>query len=374
MSEAVQKPLFDLTLTDEQQLMRETVRKFVQKEMTTKEMRNADEAAQAPNGFYEKAQELGFSLVSVPEAHGGLGADRSPLSNVLIAEDLAYGDMALAMGAMSSLSFVNALLDYGSDGQQAKYLPPFVEEAFRPAGVALMEPGLRRDVAKLSTAAVREGDQFVLRGEKVMVPFGSSAPQLLVIARVEGAGTCAFLVDRDTPGVSAERESYMGLRPLELARVKFDDVRLPVDRLLGEGQKSFDFQRFLNLSRIGLAALTVGTCKAVLDYVKEYCNDRVAFGEPITNRQSVAFMIADIAIELDGLRLMTYRAASRAEQGMPFSREAFLSKLQAADKGMKIGTDGVQLLGGHGFIRDHMVELYYRNLRAIALLDGVLSV
>lgn len=374
MPEDAQKPLFDLTLTDEQQLMRDTVRRFVQKEMTAQQMRQADEAAQAPDGFYDRAIELGFSLVSIPEAYGGLGAGRSPLSNMLIAEDLAYGDMSLAMGAMSSLSFINALLDHGSQAQQAQYLPAFAEETFRPGAVALMEPGMRRDVSRPQTAAVRHGDHYVLRGEKAMVPFGLTAPQLLVIAQVEGEGVQAFIVDRDTKGVEVERESFMGLRPLELCRVKFEDVAIAANRRLGEGERAFDLQRFLNLSRIGLAALTVGTCKAVLDYVKEYCNDRIAFGEPITNRQSVAFMIADIAIELDGLRLMTYRAASRAEQGLPFGREAYLAKLQAAEKGMKIGTDGVQLLGGHGFIRDHMVELYYRNLRAIAVLDGVLCV
>ena len=112
----------------------------------------------------------------------------------------------------------------------------------------------------------------------------------------------------------------------------------------------------------------------MLDYVKEYCNERVAFGEPITNRQSVAFMIADIAIELEAMRLMTWRAAARAEAGQPFHKEAYLAKTFCAEQAMKIGTDGVQLLGGHGFCREHPVEMWYRNLRAIAILDGVASV
>jgi len=165
----------------------------------------------------------------------------------------------------------------------------------------------------------------------------------------------------------------MGLRPLHLAHMKFDDVQVPAAARLGEG-KPFDLTRLLDLSRIGAAALAVGAGQAVLDYVKAYCNERIAFGEPITNRQSVAFMIADIAIELDGMRLMTYRAASRAQQGLPFHREAYLARLQAVEKGMKIATDGVQLLGGHGFIREHMVELFYRNMRAVGLLDGMIAV
>jgi alkylation response protein AidB-like acyl-CoA dehydrogenase len=155
--------------------------------------------------------------------------------------------------------------------------------------------------------------------------------------------------------------------------VKLDGVSVPISARLG-GDKPFDLQRLLDLSRIGAAALAVGVGQAVLDYVKVYCTERVAFGEPIANRQSVAFMIADIAIELDGMRLLAYRAAARAERGLPFHREAYLARVQAAEKGMKIGSDGVQLLGGHGFIREHLVELWYRNLRAIALLEGFVSI
>jgi alkylation response protein AidB-like acyl-CoA dehydrogenase len=196
---------------------------------------------------------------------------------------------------------------------------------------------------------------------------------LLVIASLEGEGAAAFIVDGKAKGLSATRESFMGLRALPACRVKLDDVVVPAGRKLGEG-KAFDLTRLLDLSRIGAAALAVGVGQAVLDYVKAYCNERVAFGEPITHRQSVAFMIADIAIELDGMRMLTYRAASRAQQGLSFHREAYLARVQAVEKGMKIGTDGVQLLGGHGFIREHMVELFYRNLRALPLLEGTLAV
>ena len=164
----------------------------------------------------------------------------------------------------------------------------------------------------------------------------------------------------------------MGLLGAQLATLQFDNVQLPTTARLGEGK--FDLQRFIDLSHIGICALAVGTCQAVLDYVKPYVNERVAFGEPISNRQSVAFMVADIAIELESMRLMTLRAASRAEQGLDFHEHAYLAKLFCAEHAMKIGTDGVQLLGGHGFCREHPVELWYRNLRAIATLEGIASV
>ncbi len=372
MTEQSPKPLFDLTLTEEQQLMRDTVRKFAHSQLRAIS-RKADEAAAAPAEFYDKTLELGFNAVQIPEAFGGFGAARSPVSNLLLAEDLANGDMSLAIGALCTLSFINTVLDQGSSEQQAALLPRFTEDGFHPAAIALMEPGTRFDPAKLKTKAAKKGGSYVLSGDKTMVPFGKSVEQLLVIANVEGEGPAAFVLGGDHARISEQREAYMGLRPLALFRLKLDDVEVPASARLG-GDKPFDLQRLVDLSRIGTAALAVGVGQAVLDYVKAYCTERVAFGEPIAHRQAVAFMIADIAIELDGMRLLAYRAAARAEQGLPFHREAYLARLQAADKGMKIGTDGVQLLGGHGFIREHMVELWYRNLRAIGLLEGFVAV
>jgi len=372
MPEEPVKPLFDLSLTDEQQLMRDTARRFAEAEMRPV-ARKFDEAAEAPRSFYEKTLELGFNAVQIPEAYGGFGAARSPVSNMLLAEDLAWGDMSLALGALSTLAFINTVLDQGTGSQQAALLPRYTEDGFHPAALALVEPGARFDARKLKTKAARRGGGYVLLGEKTLVPFGAEAEQLLVFAELEGEGPAAFVVDAKQRGVSAQREAYMGLKPLPLSRVKLENVEVSAAHKLGEGTP-LDLPRVIDLARIGAAALAVGVCQAVLDYTKNYCNDRVAFGEPISHRQSVAFMLADIAIELDGLRLLTYRAASRAEQGLPFRREAYLAQLQAADKGMKIGTDGVQLLGGHGFIREHLVELWYRNLRAISLLEGSLPV
>jgi len=372
MSAAAAKQNFDLTLTDEQRMMRESVRRFAQNEMRAV-ARKYDEAGETPAEFYTKTLELGWNAVQLPEALGGLGAARSPISNMLLAEDLAYGDMALAIGALASLSFINTVLDQGTEAQHGEFLAPFAQDGFQPAALAIYEPGVRFDPMKLNTRATRSGGDYVLRGKKALVPFGPEAEQLLIVAELEGEGPAAFVVPRGRPGLKAARERYMGLRPLALYTIELDAVAVPAANRLGASQ-AFDLGRAIDLCRIGSAALAVGAAEAVLDYTKHYCNERVAFGEPITHRQSVAFMIADIAIELDGMRLLAYRAASRAEQGLPFRREAYLARLQAVDKGMKIGTDGVQLLGGHGFIREHMVELWYRNLRAVGLLEGCISV
>lgn len=362
--------LFDLTLTEDQLMTRASLQRFAQ-DVLRAHSREADEAGKAPADYYDRTLDLGLALMPIPEEFGGAGAGRAPISNMLAIEDLAYGDMSLALGAVTPLSFVNAVLDQGSAAQQEKYLPKVADERFVPATIALMEPRARFDVNELHTTAKKDGDSYVINGVKSMVALGESAEFLLVVTTVPGEGAAAFIIEKGTAGITYVKEEALGLRPLELSRITFADVRVPAANKLGEGERTFNLQRLVDLSRIGLCALAVGTCQAVLDYVVPYVNERTAFGEPISNRQSVAFMVANMAIELEGMRLLTWRAASRAEQGLDFHKEAYLAHVLCAEKAMEIGTNGIQLFGGHGFIREHLVELFYRNLRAIGILEGV---
>lgn len=363
--------LFDLSRDDDQRMNQETMQRFAANDIRSI-AKDADEAGAAPEGFYAKTAELGLALLPIPEAIGGAGMARSPVSNVLNIEDLAWGDLALTLGAITPQAFVNTLLDQGSEAQKAKYLPRFCDGSFVAATTALTEPGATFDPMEPQCKASAVDGGYRLSGSKCLVPLGMSAELVLVVAQLEGKGPAAFIIEGRPEGMSTAQEENMGLRPLELATLTFEDVLLPSDALLGDG--NFDLQRFVDLSRIGLCAHAVGCCQAVFDYVKEYVNERVAFGEPISHRQAVAFMVADIAIELEAMRLMTWRAASLAEQGLDFQKQAYLAKVACAEHAMKIGTDGVQLLGGHGFCREHPVEAWYRNLRAIAILDGVASV
>jgi alkylation response protein AidB-like acyl-CoA dehydrogenase len=369
MSEQATEMLFDLTLDDEQRMTRESMQRFAEAEMGSIS-RSADEAAEAPAGFYDKTLELGMSLMPIPESLGGVGMPRSPLANMLNAEDLAQGDMSLAIGAMTPLSFINAVLDNGTALQAEKYLSRFVAEDFHAASIALMEPRATFDPGKLQTTATKSGDGYVINGTKSMVALGESSELLLVIAELDGEGPAGFVIEQGSQGLTCQNEEYMGLRPLQLSRVELKNVKVNEEDRLGAGEKVFDLERLVDLGRIGVCAMGVGVCQSVLNYVIEYCNGRVAFDEPITNRQSVAFMIGDMATETEAMRLMVYRAASRAEQGLDFHKEACLARIQCAKYAMQTGTNGVQLLGGHGFIREHPVELWYRNLRAVGLLDG----
>lgn len=372
MSEAADL-LFDLSLTEEQRITRENLKRFAASEVRVVS-RKADEAAATPEGFFQKTADLGLTLMPIPEEFGGAGMPRSPMSNVLNAEDLAHGDMSLAVGALTPLSFVNTLIDQGSTQQKETFLPRFAVESFVPATIALMEPRATFDALEIQTTATKQGNDYVLNGVKTMVALGESAELVLVIAKTEAEGIQAFIVEKGAAGLSYQDEHYMGLRPLEVRRLIFADVKVPAANKLGEAEVAFNYQRLLDFTRLGLASCVVGVCQAVLDYVVPYVNERVAFGEPISNRQSVAFMVANIAIELDAMRLMVWRAASRAEQGLEFHKEAYLAKVFCAERAMEIGTNGIQLLGGHGFTRDHMVELWYRNVRALGILEGVVAI
>jgi alkylation response protein AidB-like acyl-CoA dehydrogenase len=193
----------------------------------------------------------------------------------------------------------------------------------------------------------------------------------VIAAELEDRGPALFIVESGTTGISVEAEPAMGIRAAATGRLVLDDVTLPAGALLGGGEADV-YRECISLGRLGWCAVSVGTGQAVLAYVKDYVNERTAFGEPISNRQAVAFMVANIAIELEGMRLATYRAAGRVDQGLSFAREVAIARRLAAERGMAIGSDGVQLLGGHGYVKEHPVERWYRDLRAAGIMEGAL--
>ena len=219
----------------------------------------------------------------------------------------------------------------------------------------------------LRTTATRDGDDWLLSGEKSLVPLAAEA-ELFLVAAETGDGPAVFIVEGGSDGLSAGDDPAMGIRASGQRPLLLDKVRVPDANRLGDDD--FNYREFVDLGTLAWCALAIGTAQAVLDYVVPYCNERKAFGEPISHRQAVAFMVADIAIELDAMRMLTYRAVCRAEQGKPFQRETHLARTLVKDKAMQIGTDGVQLLGGHGFTHEYPVERWYRDLRAIGVVFG----
>ncbi|QGK70615.1 acyl-CoA dehydrogenase [Allosaccharopolyspora coralli] len=369
---APEKKLFDLTPSDEQQMIQQMLREFAEEQLRPAAP-DADSACTPPPDLLARIAELGVTQIGIPDEIGGAGTEQSTVTNVFIAEALAHGDMGLAVAALAPSGVSNALVRWGDEQQQSTYLPAFVGENVPSAALSLLEPRPLFDPFELKTTARRSGGGFVLDGVKSLVPRARDGELFVVAAHLDGTGPALFLVESDTDGVTIETEPAMGLRGAATGRVLLDNVSVPKAALLGGGQDEV-YRECVRLSRIGWSALAVGTGQAVLDYVTPYVNERVAFGEPVSHRQGVAFRVADIGIELEGMRLATYRAASRAEQGHAYAREAALARTLAAEKGMAIGSDGVQLLGGHGFVKEHPVERWYRDLRAVGVSEGVLLV
>ncbi len=364
---------FDLTPDDDQQMIVDTVREFAE-EILRPAALDADEAATYPPELLAKAAELGVTAINIPEDFDGIAEHRSTVTNALVAEALAYGDMGLALPILAPGGVASALTHWGSADQQATYLKEFAGENVPQACLAIAEPLPLFDPTTLKTTAVRTPSGYRLDGVKSLVPAAADAEMFIIAAQLNGKPTL-FIVEADTKGLTVKADPSMGIRAAALGQVELEKVSVPLSARLGEdvaeAEHDRNYSEAIALSRLGWAALAVGTSHAVLDYVIPYVKEREAFGEPIARRQSVAFMCANIAIELDSLRLITWRGASRAEQGLPFAREAALARKLGADKGMQIGLDGVQLLGGHGYTKEHPVERWYRDLRAIGVAEGV---
>jgi alkylation response protein AidB-like acyl-CoA dehydrogenase len=361
---------FDLTPDDDQRMIVETVNEFAE-EVLRPAAREADENAGYTPDLVAKANELGITAINIPEDFDGIAESRTSVTNALVAEALAYGDMGLALPILAPAGVASALTHWGSADQQATYLKEFAGDNVPQACVAIAEPHPLFDPTALKTTAVRTPSGYRLDGEKSLVVAARDAELLIVAAQLSGK-PALFIVESSSKGLSVTADPGMGIRAAALGRVQLDNVTVPLSARLGEDDATdADYSEAVALSRLGWASLAVGTTHAVLDYVVPYVKEREAFGEPIAHRQSVAFMCANIAIELDGLRLITWRGVSRADQGLSFAREAALAKKFGTDKGMQIGLDGVQLLGGHGYTKEHPVERWYRDLRAIGVAEGV---
>ena len=373
-AEAKRRKLFDLNPTDDQKMFIETIEEFRGPRLRDI-AGEANHTATVPDGLVQEVAELGVVAINVPEEFEGIATGEDTVTNALVAQTLAYGDLSLAVAALAPAGVANVITSFGTAQQQQTYLPAFGSENPPAAAVALAEPQPLFDPMAPITTARRKGDQLVLEGAKALVPNAVNCELFVISADFEGM-PLLVIVEADAEGLTIEADPSMGLRPAGLARVILDDVKVPVDNVLGglsrpAEDRVKELAEVIARGRIGWAAVAAGTCHAVLDYVVPYVNEREAFGEPVSHRQAVAFKVADIATELDGLKLVVQRAASRADQGKSFAREAALAKVIATDKGMQIGSDGVQLLGGHGYVKEHPVERWYRDLRAIGIAEGV---
>lgn len=361
--------MLDFAISKEQKMIKDEFAKLV-KNLMIDQVHEMDETGHIPVELIQKIWEMGASISSVPEIYGGFGAKDSPVETTLILEELAYGDMAVAISATLPSLFVQALLISGNRSQQEKYLPFLCTDSYPRCTIAFSEPDFRFDPAKLRTTAEKKSNEYILSGKKCFVPMADAAEYFLVAAAFENHNQL-FIVPKDAPGLKiCAKEKNLGLNALSMHEIELDSCPVAAfDRLCENNGKAFEC--FLQRTRIGMAALATGMSRAAFEFAKNYAKERNQFGEPIAHRQAVAFMIAEMAYEVDAMRLLTWKAASRIEAGRNAARESYLARLYAGEKAMKICDFSVQILGGHGYVRDYPVERYYRNSRGISILEGL---
>jgi len=363
--------MISFDVTEEQKMIVEAVSKFALEEMR-EAARECDEAGHIPKELIDTAWEFELIASHVPEAYDGFG-EHSAVTGALVAEALACGDLSIAMHAMAPGLVAFPVLEGGTEAQKEEYLPLFCEETFKPATAALIEPRYNFDPHELATTARLDGDDYVLNGQKCYVPLAAGADLLLVWAAEDGA-TQGFIVPQGTPGLEiGEAEKNMGVKALATYELALNDCRVPRANRLG-GEAGCDFNRIFNYSRVALAAMAVGVARGAYEYALEYAKERHAFGEPIASRQAIAFMLAEMAIEVDAARLMAWEAAWKLDRGEDATKECYLAKTYADDMVLTVTDGAVQVLGGYGYIRDYPVEMWLRNGRGFATFDGMVTV
>jgi len=343
--------------TDEQALIQDTVRQFVAKEVRPRS-RECDEARALSKDVLGQAHELGLVANGLPEAFGG-GGERNAVTSCLIAEELAWGDLSLALGILSPSLLGVPVMDFGSQAQQQELLPSLCGDSFEPGCLAVLEPRYDHDPARLATTASREGDEWVLEGRKCLVPWLDGSGPVLVAAR-EGGASQLFLVPRAAKGLTATPESNLGLGGLPTVELALEGVRIPAEARLG-GERGSRLHDLLARGRVAGAAAAVGLARASFELARDYAREREAFGVPIATKQAIAFKLADMAIEIDAARLLTWEAAFALDQGEDATRKARLAFDKARRTALQASDGAVQVLGGHGYIRDYLPEMHLRN-------------
>ncbi len=366
--------MISLTPTAEQQMLIDTVRRYSAQDVRPC-AHDADESGAFPDNLVQTGWELGLLPGNLPESLGGFGEDHSAVTGVLAYEELAYGDLALALQVMTPALVAIPLALDGTGPQREELMPLFLDERPPRVTAALIEPRVTFDPARLQTVATPEDGQWVLDGRKACVPLAEGAEWLLVYAQNADTGRIdGFLVRGDSAGLSTgPREKLMGVRALPTYPVTLDHVRVDAAYRLG-GEAGIDFARQRAYGQVALAALAVGVMRGALDYAIQYAKERVQFGKPIATKQAIAFLLAEGAMDVEAARLMVWEAAWKLDQGQDARREAYLAKQYADQAVLKVADSAVQTLGGYGYIREYPVERWLRNARGFAAFEGLAMV
>ena len=362
--------MYSFEPNEEQQMLIDAVGKYAENDLRPA-AHEAEESRELPKKLISKGWELGLLQASIPESYGGFG-ERSAVTGALAVEEMAFGDLAGALAVMTPSLFATPILLAGSEEQKKESLPKTIEGNWSPYTAALIEYFFDFDANDLRTIARSAGGDTILNGEKAFVPFAKDAEALIVYANLDGK-TQGFIVPKNISGltIADEREKLMGINALPLYRVKLDNVKIPASNRLG-GASGHNFELILASMRIASASAAVGVATASFEYAMNYAKERDAFGVKIAQKQAIAFMLAEMRTEIEAMRLLTWEAAWMLDNGKEEAvKQAYLACTGAADMAMMVTDRGVQILGGHGYIREHPVEMFMRNGRGFAMLVGL---
>lgn len=361
------------TLSEEHEMIRKMVRDFAQNEVAPTAAER-DEEERFDRNIIDKMAELGLMGIPWPEEYGGIGSDY--LAYCIAVEELARvcASTAVTLSAHTSLAGW-PLYKFGTEEQKQKYLKPMALGE-KIGAYGLTEPGSGSDAGAMKTSARLDGDHYVLNGSKIFITNGGVADIYVVFALTEPAskqkGTTAFIVEKDTPGFSiGKKEKKLGIRSSPTTEIIFQDCKVPKENVLGKVGEGFKIAMMtLDGGRNGIAAQAVGIAQGALDAAVAYSKQRHQFGKPIAAQQGISFKLADMATNVEAARLLTYQAAWRESEGLPYGKESAMSKLFAGDTAMKVTTEAVQVFGGYGYTKDYPVERFMRDAKITQIYEG----
>jgi len=369
----LQTSTFPFTLTEDQEALRREIRDFAAREIAPNVLR-WDEASEFPMDVVKQLGQMGLLGIIFPPEYGGAGLGYTDY--MLAIEELSAvdGSIGIIVAAHNSLC-TNHIFLAGSESQKQNYVQKLA--AGQALGAwGLTEPGSGSDASAARTTAVRQGDRYVLNGNKTFITNGHYADVSVIIAVTDKSqgthGLSAFIVEKGTPGFRAgKKENKLGLRASDTSELIFEDCAIPAGNLLGkEGEGFVDAMRTLDGGRISIAALSLGIARGALDASVKYVKERRQFGKAIAEFQGIQWKLADMATELDAARLLTLRAAVLKDSGKRVTQESAMAKLYASEVAVKICNEAVQLHGGYGFIKDYPVEKFYRDVKLCTIGEG----
>lgn len=363
----------DFLLDHEHEQIRQLVRSFADREVAPGAAAR-DEAEAFDRSIFDHMAKLGLAGIPWPEEYGGAGMDF--LAYVIAVEELARVDASVAVVLSAHTSLAGwPLYQYGTEEQKQKYLRPMAQGQWLGA-YGLTEPGSGSDAAGMRTTAVRDGDSYVLNGNKVFITNGGPAHVYVVFALTDPSkrarGITAFIVESGTPGFRiGKHEKKMGIRSSTTVELVFEDCRVPAENRLSDEGFGFKIAMMtLDGGRNGIAAQALGIAQGAYEQARDYALQRQQFGAPLANLQAIQFKLADMATKIEAARLLTYQAAWLESNGHPYGQASAMSKVFASDTAMQVTTEAVQVLGGYGFIRDYPVERMMRDAKITQIYEG----